>query len=141
MNEGWYGEDYLILFSESEAVLASERYAISALFPGYQVVGLSGWDNFILRDSLGHHYRLPTVPAVPQFLSQFEMPKGSPALRSDERFRGKIKWYIKPIVFGGDPNSPENLTWVNHEQHADLVKWWNKTYHSVKGQTAPARHL
>jgi hypothetical protein len=41
----------------------------------------------------------------------------------DFRYSGKIKWYIKPIVFDGDPNPGENLTWVNHEKHAQLVRW------------------
>ena len=38
--------------------------------------------------------------------------------RKDECFVGKIKWYINPIVFGGDPKAEDNITWVSHEQHA-----------------------
>ena len=33
-------------------------------------------------------------------------------LRKDERFEGKIKWYINPIGFGGDPKAEDNITWV-----------------------------
>jgi len=24
----------------------------------------------------------------------------------------RIKWYVKPLIFGGDPNEKENVTWV-----------------------------
>ena len=38
---------------------------------------------------------------------------------------GKIKWYVKALVFGGDPQSALNVIWVTHDQHAELVKYWN----------------
>jgi hypothetical protein len=139
MNEGWYNNEYLVLFDESEVASATERYGISKCLPGYQVLGLRGWDDFILRDPSGHTYLTPTVPALPKNLSQFHLPEGSPALAYDERFCGKIKWYVKPIAFGGDPKTGENTTWVDHEEHAKLVQWWNETYCAVKAQTTPER--
>ena len=137
MTEGWHADDYLILFAEDEIAPASERYAIDQMIPGYRVIGLRGWDDFILRDSSGHTHLAPTVPVDPQLLSPFAMPEGATALRLDERYSGKIKWYIKPLVFGGDAQVGENLTWVSHEQHAQLVKWWNDQYRRVKSQTNP----
>jgi hypothetical protein len=131
MNEGWAGDNYLILFDESEVASASERYAISRMLPGYQLIGLSGWDDFILRDSAGQTHLVPTVPAVPRHVSPYQMPLSAGTLQVDERLRGKIKWYTKPIVFGGNADVGENLTWVSHEQHADLVKWWNDQYRSL----------
>ena len=41
MDEGWFGNDYLILFAQWELRSASERYVISDWLPGYEVVGLS----------------------------------------------------------------------------------------------------
>jgi hypothetical protein len=49
----------------------------------------------------------------------------------DERFTDRIKWYTTPIVFGGDPNLGENVTWVTHDQHVKLVGWWNKQYRDL----------
>ena len=118
MTEGWYGDDYLILFSESEVASASERYSIPQMLPGYQLWGLRGWDDFLLRDSAGHIYSVPTIPADPRHISPFAMPEGAALLRLDERFSGKIKWYVKPLVFGGDASVGENLTWVSHEQRS-----------------------
>ena len=42
MQEGWCGGDHLILFDESEVAAVSERYAISALLPGYQIRACAG---------------------------------------------------------------------------------------------------
>jgi len=67
----------------------------------------------------------------PEYFSAFTIPKEL-KLISDPRFEGKIKWYVKPIVFGGDPNVGDNLKWLNQEQYAQLVKWWNDKYRSLK---------
>jgi hypothetical protein len=124
-------KDYLILFDESEVAPASERYGISRLLPGYQVLGLRGWDDFILRDATGQTLSAPTVPLDRQHIAPFALPKQL-KLTGDPRFDGKIKWYVKPIVFGGDANLGENLIWVDHAQHAELVRWWNELYRSAK---------
>jgi hypothetical protein len=62
MTEGWLGGGYLILFDETEIAPVPESYAISQFLPDHQVVGLFGWDDFIVRDSGG---KTSTVPAVP----------------------------------------------------------------------------
>lgn len=74
MREGWYGDNYLILFDESEVPSASERYAISTSLPGYQVLGLSGWDDFIVRSAAGQTYSVPTVPVDERYLTPFHVP-------------------------------------------------------------------
>ena len=134
MNEGWCGDDHLILFDDSEIASASDRYAVSQFLPGYKVVGLRGWDNFILQDSSGATYCTPTVPAAADQVSAYALPSSGTNLRRDDRFQGKIKWYVKPIVFGGDPQSQENIIWVSHDQHAQLVKYWNGLYRSMKSR-------
>jgi len=139
MDEGWLGDDYLILFDEAEVAAASDRYAISQLLPGYQVLGLRGWDDFILRDSAGQTYSVPTVPTDPKYLSPFSLPEVGASLSPDPRFHGRIKWYVMPTVFGGDPRVGKNLSWVSHEQHAQLVRWWNDKYRALTSQPhAPA---
>ena len=125
MNEGWHGDDYLILFAESEIGLATDRYGISKQLAGFQLLGLRGWDDFIVQDSAGHTFSIPTVPIDPQYLEPFHIPAGKAALQYDARFAGKIKWYLRPLVFGGDVNEKENCVWVSHEQHAQLVRFWN----------------
>jgi hypothetical protein len=137
MNEGWVGDDYLILFDESEVATMTERYAFSQFLPGYEVLGLRGWDHFIVRDSQGRTFSIPTVPLELKYLSPFAIPERMEDLRPDARFRGKIKWYLKPIVFGGDPGARENMRWVSLEEHAQPVRWWNDLHRSLTNK-APA---
>jgi hypothetical protein len=87
-----------------------------------------------VRDSAAQTYSVTAVPLVEREIEPFSVPGPETALRPDPRFVGKINWYVKPIVFGGDPAVGPNLTWVNAEQHAQLVRWWNDTYRSVKNQ-------
>src|SRR5437660_7323047 len=129
MREGWVSDDYLILFDDSEVTAALERYSLS--LAGYEIVGLRNWDDFIIRDRNGNTYCVPTVPAIPEYVSTFSVPDVG-ALQSDARFSGKIKWHVKPIVFGGDPQQEDNVAWVGHEQHVQLVKWWNDQYRAIK---------
>ena len=137
MNEGWFGDDYLILFGESEVAIESERYDLSRLLPGYQVLGLRTWDDFILRDSQGKTFSIPTVPLDLRYLAPYVITARTEDLIPDARFRGKIKWYVKPIVFSGDPKIGENVTWVRLDEHAQLVRWWNDLYRSVQSKSFP----
>ena len=136
MNEGWLNDDdYLILFSEAESDRALKNYDIAQSLPGFTVLGLSGWDDFIVRDQSGKTYSVPTVPIDKQYLKEHKLPE-TVTLKADVRFKEKIKWYVKPVVFGGDPNDEENIIWVTHEQHAQLVVWWNNQYRAIKQQNA-----
>lgn len=134
MIEGWCGNDHLILFNEAEIASALDRYAVSQLLPGYKVIGLRGWDDFVVEDSSGATFCVPTVPAVAEQLSPYALPSAGSTLSPNDRCHGKIKWYVKPIVFGGDPQSEAKIIWVNHEQHAELVRYWNGLYRSLKSQ-------
>jgi len=85
MRAGWYGDDYLILFDESEIV------------------------------------------------EPFCAPTQGAALKSDPRFAGKINWCVQPVVFGGNPRLGENIIWVDHSRHSQLVLFWNRKYRELKG--------
>jgi hypothetical protein len=132
MTEGWRDEEYVVLFDKEEVAAASERYQIEQWLPGYQVMGLRGWDDFIVRDGHGGSFTVPTVPVDSQYLAPFGVPAPGVRLKADARYTGKIKWYIKPLVFGGDPQLAENVTWVDYEQHGQLVRWWNDQYRAAR---------
>ena len=116
MREGWHDDDYLILLSEQESSDASRKYEIQKFLPGYQIVGLRGWDDFIVPDENGGVSTVPTVPMDPQCLAAWTV-----LLKPDSRFTGQIKWYTKPLVFGGDAGDPSNTQWVSGENHVQLV--------------------
>jgi|SRR5579859_7844095 len=131
MREGWLGDDYLVPFSESEVPVANGRYQFEKLLPGFKVLGLRGWDDFIVQDAAEKCFSVPTVPVDPQYLESFQIPTAKAELVPDSRFAGKIKWYTNPLVFGGDPNLGDNCVWITHEQHPQLVLFWNHKYRDL----------
>jgi hypothetical protein len=133
MTEGWYLGDYLILFSADEQAQATEKYRLGKYLPGHSAVGLKGWDDFIVQEEKGGLLCLPTVPLDRSHAEPYSL-HDVPALESDARFEGKIKWYIKPLVFGGSSEDDGNIAWVTHEQHRQLVIWWNECYETLRAQ-------
>jgi hypothetical protein len=131
MKEGWYGDEYLAIFSEVESKVASRKYDLARRLPGYALIGLRFWDDFIVVNPAGASLSLPTLPLDASRVEKFALPDASFSLRPDPRFTGKIRWYAKPLVFGGEP-TPENTSWVTYEQHSQLVCWWNDKYDSLK---------
>jgi hypothetical protein len=131
MNEGWNGHQYLVLFADEEIQAVSERYGIATMLPEYQIIGLRGWDDFIVQNRRGNLFTVPTVPCDSKHLVPDPHRAAADELTPDDRFRNKLKWYIKPIAFGGSPSLNENLTWVTYEEHAALVKWWNAQYRAL----------
>ena len=127
MREGWFNNDYWSLCEDQkEADLLTAAYGLAEYLPGFFIIGLKGWDDFILADSTSQHFLVPTVPLERASLAPFRFPNESLRLESDERFTKKIKWYVKPIRFGGDPSAKDNMAWVSEDEHVQAVKYWNK---------------
>jgi hypothetical protein len=139
MTEGWHNEDYLITFEERESIDLSLRYEIDKYLAGYRIVGLRGWDDFIVAGVDGKLFTVPTVPLDRTYLTPCGSSIRHLQLRQDDQLRGRIKWYTKPLAFGGDPGVGENMTWVNLEQHIKLVNWWNNLYQTMKAQPKESR--
>ena len=132
MKEGWHNDDYLILFEGSEAEEKERDYEIDRLLPGHRLLGIVGWDYFLVSDRENHRvFRVPTIPLILEEKEEWLHELDSGALKPDERFQGKIKWYVKPIVFGGDPDLGPNLVWISHEDHVQCVKYWNQIYSQI----------
>jgi hypothetical protein len=129
MVEGWNENDYFILFTDAEVADASTRYRVEESLSGFPVVGLQSWDDLIVRDDEGQTFRVPTVPLSREHLAPTSIPSGQ--LQSDTRLNGRIKWYVKPVIFGGAPDDDSNIVWIPHERHGQLVCWWNEKYRDV----------
>lgn len=134
MTEGWDEDDYWMLFERDEAVSLGERYGLGTALPGLALVGLKGWDDFVVRDSGGGLFTVPTVPLDGEYLALLAAVPEAAALKQDSRFGGKIKWYIKPVAFGGDPVDQANMKWITLDQHVELVKWFNDLYRQLKAR-------
>jgi len=127
MTEGWLNFDYVVLFSENERLARSLDYKIAKYLPGFTLVGLYDWDYFLVTDSDGIMYSVPSVPLHVNSVHKFSLPENM-TLEVDERYVGKVKWYLKPTIIGGNPLDAKNLAWVSQKLHADLVGWWNEKY-------------
>jgi hypothetical protein len=139
MIEGWHNDEYLVYFdTASEAARMTDDYGVRDLFPGLTVVGLRGWDDFILIDENQRYFTAPTVPLDPKYLAPYGVSVNLAAIKPDKRFTDKIKWYVKPLVFGGDPKANENMVWISHSQHVEAVNWWNKQYREVAAKSKNA---
>lgn len=130
--EGWHRGDYLILFDEAERSTFSARYDIAKYLAGYFVAGLRGWDELIVCGADGRYATVPAVPIRPEHLKPIDLAIDAAQVVSDDRFRGKVKWCLKPLILGGDPADDDNMVWVSLDQHADLVKWWNDRHRAFE---------
>ena len=137
MIEGWLGEDYLVLFQERAGEF-DRAYGVSETLPGYRPVGLRGWDDFIVEDDSGAQFTVPTIPLAREHLVPFNGASRSVALEPDPKFGGRVKWHVKPIVFGGDPSAESNVAWITLDQYAELVRWWNGKFREVRRGTPAA---
>ena len=141
MTEGWHNDDYLALFDQGdEAERMTAMYGLGDYLPGYTVIGLRGWDDFIVRDAGHRLFTIPTVPLDPAYLSAFELQVDQLAIAPDARYQGRVKWYVKPIVFGGNPTEKENMVWISYKEHAKFVRWWNKVYRDVASKNRGANN-
>ena len=134
MTEGWYRDAYYVLFDQGEVADAAKAYGLDVRLPGVTLIGLRFWDDVLFRGEDGRVYSVPAVPLDRAYVRPD--PSALPVadmLRPDARLSGKVRWFVKPIAFGGDPRQEDNVTWVTLEQHAQLVRWWNDQYQALKG--------
>jgi hypothetical protein len=132
MREGWLGDEYIVLFEEQGAKL-QQMYGLPDLLPSFKVIGLRSWDEFLVENATGELFAVPTVPLIAEHLESYRFEEPLDKLLSDEQVHGKIKWYVTPLIFGGDAAQGDNVTSITLAQHTELVQWWNKKYRDLSG--------
>jgi hypothetical protein len=133
MREGWLGKHYVVLFPEGRIEELTSAYELNEGLPDFEVIGLLGWDDLIVRKVDGSLWHVPSIPADPQYLEPLDLNLEG-ELQTDERFTSKIKWYVTPIIFGGSPKTDENGTWISLANHCQAVAFWNRTYRDAMKQ-------
>lgn len=130
MQEGWYDEDYWILCETlEESMHLTREYGIEQYLPGFRIVGLKGWDDFVLVNSSGDYFCVPTVPLTAEYLEPLAFPTERLRLEEDERYLNRLKWYVQPLAFGGDATDQTNIAWLALDAHIEAVRWWNEFYY------------
>tara|TARA_B100000941_G_scaffold76825_1_gene52385 strand:- start:162 stop:578 length:417 start_codon:yes stop_codon:yes gene_type:complete len=130
MKEGWHENTYLILFEAEEIRQRGLDYKIEQHLPGHSLLGMCSWDNFIVReDASGKLFLVPTLPIKPENLVPWldKLPDSESLEHDDEVFK-KVKWYLDPVIFGGNPEPGDNMVWITHKDHVDAVNYWNHIY-------------
>jgi hypothetical protein len=74
MREGWLEDEYVILFEEGEAAAIADGYGVPVALPGFRLIGLRGWDDFLVRGESGNFFSVPSVPLDKNYLTPFQMP-------------------------------------------------------------------
>jgi hypothetical protein len=138
MLEGWHDDEYIILFEGDEALAIANACEFNAMLPDFSVLGLRSWQDFIVRDQAGATFTIPSVPLDTRYIASFYLPDPS-ELQPDAQLVGKIKWLVKPLEFGGSPEAEDNVSWVTHQQHGELVRWWKEQCRSAKASQADDR--
>ena len=140
MKDGWCdGEYFALAESQDEALRMSIAYGISEALPGYHFVGLRGWDDFIVCSAEGSYFLVPTVPLRMDQMQPYRFPSEKLRLATDPKVTGRVKWYVTPLVFGGDPNLGPNVVWISFAEHQEAVRHWNCLYEDLSKKVTNKR--
>ena len=140
MKDGWCDSEYFVLAeSHDEALRMSSAYGISDALPGYYFVGLRGWDDFIVCSTEGSYFLVPAVPLRIDQLQPYNFPSEKLRLVADPKITGRVKWYVTPLVFGGDPNPGPNMVWISFADHQEAVRHWNRLYNDLREKESNQR--
>lgn len=89
MLEGWHEDEYIILFEGEEHLAVARACELNATLPGYSVLGLRSWHDFIVQDQAGVTFTIPSVPLDARYIASFKLPVPS-ELQPDARLAGKV---------------------------------------------------
>lgn len=75
MNEGWQNDEYLIVLTQDESCAAMKAYRFDHYLPSYTLLGLRRWDDFIVINSCGVMFTVPTLPLNASYVAPFALPQ------------------------------------------------------------------
>jgi len=131
--EGWCDRGYLQLFQEDSILALTEAYGLRSFLSDMVVIGLIGWDDLLVRDGEGSIWTVPTLPMHRKHL-EAALINVDAELTPDAELKGKIKWYVAPLIFGGSPMDEPNIVWLDIQKHCELVRWWNVKYEELSAK-------
>ena len=75
-----------LIFDEQDVARASEQSGIGRYLPGFVIIGLSAWDDFLVRDVHQSLFVVPTLPMAERYLRPVAAPVGREQLERDARY-------------------------------------------------------
>lgn len=130
--EGWLGDVYVRVYAPSSRRSVAALYEMEKFLPHHEPWGSWGGDALCHAQD-GKFYRVPWIPLSAAYCQEVyagigELHKALTNLHEAtpayEHF-GKEVHFIKPLVFGGDPNDPTNVAMIDQKAHAEICCFWN----------------
>lgn len=142
--EGFLGEVYLRLYRLEELAGLNVAYDVETFFPEVLIFGSDGCgEAFAFPLGKPSVLKVPFIPLMAEFAetcaSSFTefIQQSSASGESGEAnpsALGMEVHEIHPIVLGGDPVDEGNKVLVPVGQHAELCRFWNKTYRDLRSR-------
>lgn len=150
--EGFVGNEYVRLYPVEKILLLNQAYGVEDFVPGLLIFGSNGSGEAFAFDTRGRLVSIVRIPFIPmdlkystpcgETLTQFftflaqQSPNANPlpGLLPNPETIGKEVHEITPVVFGGDPNDPNNKALLTPEEYAPYVVWWNRKYREMTGE-------
>ena len=82
---------------------------LNPMLPGFSVLGLRGWQDFIVQDQAGATFTILSVPLDTRYIAPFNLPEPF-KLQPDAQLVGRVKWLVKPLVFDASPEAEDNVS-------------------------------
>lgn len=150
--EGFMGDSYFRLYPVEKLPTLNQAYRTEEFAPGLIVFGSNGGGEAYAFDIRTTPHTIVKIPFIPMTYEYMELysPNFTDFLTSlthegDEDVSasthsinpslvGKEIHEIQPIVFGGNATDPNNKAYLEPEQYAEYVVWWNRLYREVAQQ-------
>ncbi len=142
--EGFLGQEYLRLYRLEELRSLNEAYQSALYCPGLVIFGSDGYgEAFAFFNADPRVLKIPVIP-IPDEGEQMEEVV-APDFETFARFHGStpptlrpnsstvgLEFHLKqPLCMGGDWNDEKNCIMVTPIQHAELARYWNRTYRGI----------
>src|SRR5262245_7598992 len=139
--EGFLGKTYLRLYRLQELEALNLAYEVTTLLPELILFGSNGGgEAFAFSKGNAAVVQLPFLPLsdesieiVASTFSEFVrcLAESGESAQMNVDLVGKEVHEIHPVCFGGSPTDPENKTFVPPDKHAELCRFWNKSYRNA----------
>ncbi len=137
--EGWLGEEYVRIYSDTDRQRIAELYDFSTSLPGYEPWGSWGLDALCLGPD-SRLYAIDWIPLEESFrkeryssVAAFEedIARLREATPEYEHFEKEVH-FAHPLVLGGDPQVPPVM--LDQATHAKACRLFNKVCAQVRKQ-------
>ncbi len=148
--EGFVGSHYFVLWRVGDLREFNQDFQVAEYAPGLLLfASTGGGEGYAFDARPGANMVIRMVPFIgmslrdalhvadnfDHLLTRMDDAHITPTLSTDhERPRGLERFFIKPIILGGSTDDPQNVTYLNRQQHIQVVRYWNPIIAGLRTQ-------